>query len=180
MIYDLISGGKILDNFKTKISSIRTGRVNSSVLDNVLVEAYGSHMSIKEIATVTAPEPTQLLITPFDKSLISAIEKAITQSNLGSNPNSDGAGIRLVFPPLTAESRAIKAKEVGKDLEEAKIAVRNQRQDLLKHEKRRQENDEISEDELRGFETDLQKEVDAINKELEVIGKAKEDEIMKI
>jgi ribosome recycling factor len=180
MSYNLLQGIKILENLKTKLSSIRTGRVNSSVLDNILVEAYGAHLHIKELATVTVPEPGQLLITPFDKSVISAIEKALVDNNVGANPNNDGAGIRLIFPPLTEESRAIKAKEVHKVLEEVKISVRNIRQDLLKHKKREHEDDLISEDELKRYENDLQKEVDLVNKELESLAKQKQEEIMKI
>jgi ribosome recycling factor len=178
MSYSLIDGKKIIEHFKQKLSQIRTGRVNASILDHIKVEAYESQMSIIELATVTIPEPAQLLITPFDKGLMKNIEKALVDQNVGANPNSDGAGIRLVFPPLTQETRALKVKEVSKDLEEARIAVRNLRQDELKTKKRELENDEISENEMQRFESDLQKEVDMLNKELEAISKSKEQELL--
>jgi ribosome recycling factor len=180
MSYIMIHGSKVLESFKTKLSSIRTGQVSSRVLDNILVEAYGSHLHVNELATITIPEAGQILITPFDKTIISAIEKALVDSNIGANPNNNGAGIRLIFPPLTQETRILKTKEVYKILEELKISVRNIRQDLLKHKKREYEEDLISEDELKRYESDLQKEVDQLNKELEQISKSKEEEILKI
>ena len=180
MSYNYIQGDKVLDHFKTKLVGIRTGRVNANVLDPINVEAYGANMKIKEIATVTVPEPAQLMITPFDKSLIPSIVAAIQNSNLGVNPNDDGAGVRLAFPPLTEETRKAKTKEVGKELEEARIMLRSMRQDLIKTQKRKKENDEISEDELNRFENNLQKEVDQLNKELQEMAKHKEEEIMTI
>lgn len=177
MNYNLLHAHKHIESFRSKLAVIRAGRVNSSVLDNVLVEAYDSHMHIKELATISIPEPSQIMITPFDKSLLKNLEKAITDSNLGVNPNNDGAGIRLVFPPLTEETRKQKTKEVDAMLEESRIGVRVMRQDTLKEQKHKQENDEISEDELRRFEADLQKEVDSLNKELEDAAKAKKLEI---
>jgi len=176
----LVNANKILEDFRTRLSSIRTGRVNSSVLNNVLVEAYGTKMHINELATVTSPESNQLWITPFDKSLIKAIAQAITESNLGVNPMDDGAGLRLTFPVLTEEARKQRAKEAGKMLEEGRIIARNYRTDLLKDEKRKKENSEITEDDLSRFETDLQKEVDKVNQELEAIVKVKQDELMKM
>jgi ribosome recycling factor len=180
MSYSLIQGSKVLENLKTKLSSIQTGQVNSRVLDNILVEAYGSRLHINELATITVPEAGQILITPFDKNITSAIEKALIDSNVGANPNNNGAGIRLIFPPLTQETRVLKTKEVHKMLEELKISVRNIRQDLLKHKKREYDDDQISEDELKRYESDLQKEVDQLNKDLESQSKSKEEEILKI
>lgn len=180
MSYEIINGSKVREHLQNKLTGIRTGRVNASALDPIEVEAYGTKMKIIELATVTAPEPAQLMITPFDKSMIPNIAKAINNSNLGVNPNDDGAGIRLSFPPLTEETRAIKAKEVGKELEEARIMLRSMRQDLLKAEKRKKENDEISEDDLNRFEKQLQTEVDNLNKELQEMAKKKEEEIMTV
>jgi ribosome recycling factor len=180
MAYNILPAQKIIDSFKKTLSSMRTGRVNATVLENILVDAYGTKMHIHEIATINVPENSQLLITPFDKSLNNGIEKAINDSNLGVNPVNDGAGIRLNFPPLTEETRKLRVKEVYKNLEEARIASRNVRQDLLKTEKNKKENSEISEDELRQFETSLQKEIDNLNKELEEIAKNKEAEILKV
>ncbi len=180
MSYKILPAQKITDSFKKVLSSIRTGRVNSSVLENVVVDAYGSKMHIPEVATINVPEPSQLMITPFDKSLLNVIEKAIRDSNLGVNPVNDGAGIRLVFPPLTEENRKLRVKEINKLLEESKIIVRSTRQDVLKSQKAQKENGDISEDELKRFELDLQKEVDTLNKELESMAEAKQDEILKM
>jgi ribosome recycling factor len=180
MSYNLLPAQKIIDSYKRSLSVMRTGRVNASILENITVEAYGDRMPIQSIATVNVPENAQLLITPFDKSLNNAIEKAIIDANIGVNPVNDGAGIRLIFPPMTEETRKLRVKEVYKDLEESRIAARNTRQDLLRTQKVLKENGNISEDELKRYENDLQKEVDNLNKELEEIAKAKEAEIMKI
>ncbi|NJS41359.1 ribosome recycling factor [Candidatus Gracilibacteria bacterium] len=110
MSYKYLNSDKILEHFHHKLSGIRTGRVNASVLDTILVDVYGSKLTIKELATITMPEPTQLLITPFDKNLIQDIQKAINNSTLGVNPNDDGAGIRLAFPPLTEENKKERLK----------------------------------------------------------------------
>lgn len=177
--YKHLNANGIIENFQKRINSIRTGRVNASVLDDILVDAYGTKMHIKELATVTLPEPSQILITPFDKTVVEKIEKAINDSNLGVNPINDGAGIRLNFPPLTEESRKEKAKEVGSALEEARISVRNNRQEALKVEKHKKEGGEITEDELKDFEEAIQQEVNNLNKELEEVAEQKKKDLMK-
>jgi ribosome recycling factor len=171
---------KITEGFSSHLSSLRTGRVNSSILETIDVEFYGSKMKIKEIATVTMPEPAQLLITTFDKGANKPIIDAINSSNLNVNPIDDGAGIRLNFPPLTEETRKALAKNVSKLLEEVKIIIRNNRQDQLKKIKHQLDAKEISEDLKSSMEKDLQKEVDELNKKVETIAKEKEAEIMKI
>jgi len=175
-----LDSNKILDHFQRQLSVIRTGLVNASVLDHITVVAYGSKMKIVEIAAITKPEPSQLMITPFDKGLISGIAKAIRESNLGINPADDGAGIRLVFPPLTEENRKNRIKEVTIELENTKIVVRNERQSILKQFKQQKEQSEISEDELKKAETEVQKEVEILNAKLEEISKNKEAELMKM
>jgi ribosome recycling factor len=180
MTYIILNATKILDHLHAKLSSIRTGRVNANVLNTLDVEAYGTKMKVFELATVTVPEPAQLMITPFDKTLVKNIATAVQNSNLGVTPQDDGAGVRLNFPPLTEETRLLKTKEVGKELEETRIMLRSVRQDLMKNEKRKKENEEISEDDLKRFETNLQREVDELNKELQEIAKKKEVEIMSI
>jgi len=137
-------------------------------------------MKIVEVATVTIPEPGQLMISPFDKSLLNEIEKGINNSNLGVTPNNDGAGIRLVFPPLTEETRKLKVKELSKYEEESKIEVRTNRQKLVQEQKHLKEAKEITEDDLKDFEVSLQKEVDELNKEIENLISIKETEIMKV
>ncbi len=174
-----INNERIVDFLNHKLSGIHTGRVNSAILETIDVEAYGTKMKINELATVNIPEPTQLLITPFDKSVNSAIAKAITDSNLGVNPVDDGVGIRLNFPPLTEESRKNKVKIVNKLLEEAKVEVRKERQDILKKIKHQKDEGEIGEDEMKRLEDELQKETEKTNKELEDLAKKKEDELMK-
>lgn len=178
--YKHIPAVQIIDRFTKKISSVRTGSVNSSILENVFVEAYGTKMKIEELATITKPEPTQLLITPFDKSVINSMYKAILESNLGVNPVNDGAGLRLNFPPLTEESRKIKVKEIHQLAESAKIELRLARQDVIKEKRKEKEDGLLSESELSSVESDIQKEVDDLNKELELITKNKEQELMKI
>jgi ribosome recycling factor len=175
-----IDQNKIINWFKNQLSQIRTGRVNSSILDNIKVPAWGSYMSVQEVATIKLPEPGQILLTPFDKSLLNALEKAIVDSDLGVNPVNDGAGLRLVFPALTEENRKERAKKVNQLLEEVKITVRSHRHDVLKKLKQDKEDSVISEDELARSEKDLQIEVDSLNKELEVIAKDKIEELMKI
>lgn len=173
---------EILTKLKETLATIRTGSVNSSVLDTieVYVPSYGMNMKISELATVTVPEAMQLMITPFDKKILTNIEKAITDSNLGVNPNNNGAGIRLIFPPMTEDRRkqfCVKVKTFG---DEFKVEVRVARQKLLSEQKKLKENSEISEDELKRFETNLQKEVDNMNGEIDEIVKNKTAEIMKI
>ena len=182
MTYTFLPSDKILTSLKAKLSTVRTGAVNSSILDTieVFVQSYGTNMKIGELATVNIPEPGQLLITPFDKSVLTSIEKAIEDSNLGVNPNNNGAGIRLIFPPMTEETRKLRVKEIEKYEETYKIEVRNFRQDLLKEQKKLKAESLISEDELKRFEQDLQKEVEKINGEIETIIKQKSAELMKI
>jgi ribosome recycling factor len=180
--YKYLHGDKIIEKLVKVLASVRTGRVNSSVLDHVLIHvpAWGGDFKIIELATINITDVSTLMITPFDKSTLSAIEKAILASNLGVNPVNDGAGLRLVFPAMTEENRKAKVKELGQYEEESKIEVRTSRQGLLKTEKAKKEAGEIGEDELKRFENDLQKEVETVNKEIEQMIKQKSEEIMKI
>jgi ribosome recycling factor len=180
MSYSILPATKIIDFFKKHLSTIRSSRVNASILDHIFVEAYGSKMHMHEVATITSPEPSQLMLSPFDKTLIKNISKAISESNLGVNPGDDGAGVRLNFPPMTEDTRKIRIKEVYKYLEDTKVMIRNVRQDLLKTEKHKKENSEISEDDLKRYETSLQKEVDTLQEELKRMAQDKETEMMKI
>lgn len=180
MPYQYLNSTKILDHLHHSLSGIRTGRANSGMLDPIMVEMYGSKMAIKELASISQPEPTQLLISAFDKSANKAIVKAITESNLGINPVDDGIGIRLNFPALTEETRKKLAKSANVLAEEAKVSVRNNRQDILKGWKKEKEESLISEDELKKLETELQKEVDSLNKEIEAVAKKKEEDILKV
>jgi ribosome recycling factor len=180
MNYSYLPGSKLIEILQEKLSSIRTGRINSSILDSITVDAYGSKMHFVELSTITTPEAAQLLITPFDKTVLPAMEKAIIDSNLGVNPVNDGAGLRLVFPPLTEENKKQRVKEIATHLEEVKIMMRSNRQDILKKMKRDKEAGELTEDDLRRQETELQKEVDALNAEFEKVAKEKEEDLMKV
>lgn len=175
-----INNNKIIEHYKKALSVIRTGVVNSSVLDHIIIEAYESKMKIIELATVNKTESSQLVITPFDKSLCSVIAKAITAANIGVNPVDNGAGVILNFPPLTEETRKIKVKDLKKEEELTKITIRQERQNVLTQAKKQKENGEISEDALKKIETEVQKEVDNLNKEVETLTKAKEQELMKL
>jgi ribosome recycling factor len=176
----LLNSSKILEHYNKTLSSIRTGSVNSSVLDNVLVDAYGSKMKIVELATINKPETAKLIINPFDKNLCAPIAKAILDANIGVNPVDNGAGVILNFPPLTQETRKQRVKELKKEEESIKITVRQERQNLISKAKKEKENGELSEDELKRFEQDVQKEVEALNKEIETITKKKEEDLMKL
>jgi ribosome recycling factor len=180
MNYKQLPANKILDHFSNILSGVRSGRANSSVLEPIQVEMYGSKMQIKELATITLPEAATILITPFDKTAIRAISTAISNSNLGVNPIDDGAGVRLVFPPLTEETRKKLAKNISVFVEDAKIQVRNSRQDILKAWKKQKDDNELSEDDIKKLETELQLEVTTINKEIDEKGKKKVEEILKI
>lgn len=170
----------IINYFQNELKSIRTGRINASILDTILVDAYGSQLHIKELATIALPEPSQILITPFDKGVNNAIEKALVDANIGAAPVNDGAGIRLNFPPLTEETRKQRAKEVDKLLETARIQVRQSRQDALKLLEGQKKNGEMGEDDFKRAEIELQKEVEALNKKLEEMASAKQAELMKM
>ncbi len=178
--YNLLTGNEIKDRYQKKLTSIRSNLVNSSILESILVTAYGTKMHIYELATITKPESAQLLITPFDKSLNQAISKAIEDASIGVNPVDDGAGLRLSFPPMTQDDKLKRVKELHKLQEEARVDVRLHRQDLLKDKKKEKEDGLISEDELSSFEKQLQTEVDSINKEIEEMTKEKEVEIMQV
>jgi ribosome recycling factor len=178
--YQYIEGSQIIEKYQRKISGIHTGRVNANILDNLIIEAYGSNLSIKEVATVTIPEPTQLLITPFDKGLISKIAKAITNSNLGVSPEDDGLTVRLRFPPMTTETRLERIKDLHRLKEEFRKQIRIERHDFLKRKKKEKEDSVISENEFNRFEDVLQREVDNLNEELDKMTLVKEAEIMKI
>lgn len=178
--YQFLDGNNILQKYQETISSIRTGRVNSSVLDTLLIEVYGSNLSIKELATITIPEPTQLLITPFDKGIIPKIAKAINNSNLGVNPDDDGNSIRLKFPPMTQETRLERVKDLHKLQEESRKRVRVERHEIMKRKKREKEDSIISENDYNRFEDVLQREVDFLNEKIGEMTTLKEEEIMKI
>ncbi|WP_281829042.1 MULTISPECIES: ribosome recycling factor [Lactobacillus] len=168
---------KSIKVFRKNLASIRAGVANASILDGIQVEYYGAPTPLNQISSVSIPEPRVLLITPYDINSLDDIEHALLASNLGLNPANDGKVIRLVIPQLTGERRQEIAKEVGKEAEEAKIAVRNVRRDVMNSLKRQLKNDEITEDEQRNLEKEVQKVTDDSTKEIDKIADDKRKEI---
>ena len=171
---------KTIAALETEFASIRAGRANASVLDRISVEYYGSMMKINEVAQISSPDPRMLTVSPYDRSLLKEIEKAIQASDLGINPQNDGRAIRLVFPALTEERRRDLAKQVKKYSEDAKVAVRNIRRDAMEKFKAQKKKSEITEDDFKVIEKDMQKLTDDYIKEVERIADEKEKELMEI
>ena len=171
---------KTIAVLKDELSGLRAGRANPALLDKISVDYYGSPTPINQLASVSVPEARLIVIQPWDAKLLSEIEKAIHRSDLGINPNNDGKVIRLVFPVLTEERRKELAKTVKKYGEEAKIAIRSIRRDAIEKFKNQQKNSEITEDDLRSAEKDIQNLTDEYIKSIAKIVENKEKEIMEV
>ncbi len=171
---------KTAEVLSTQFDTVRAGRANAAVLDQIEVDYYGSPTPIRQIAAISSPDPRTLLIQPWDGSTLKLIEKAILTSELGINPQNDGRVIRLVFPQLTEERRKELAKQVRKYGEEAKVAVRNIRRDAMDKFKKEQKKGEITEDDLKDLEKDMQKLTDDYTKEVDKLTAAKEKELFEI
>ena len=185
MIKDIIKNSeekmkKTISVLKSDLSTMKAGRANPTMLDRIQVEYYGSLCPLSQVANVTAPEPRVLMITPWEKSVLKDVEKAILKSDLGLNPSNDGAVIRLIIPELTEETRKNLVKNVKKTGEDAKIAVRSIRRDANEKIKALKKDSDISEDEMKKGEDDVQKKTDTYIKEIDAIITAKEKEIMSI
>ena len=163
-----------------EFGSIRAGRANASLLDRIHVEYYGVETPLNQLSSITIPEARVLLVTPFDKSSIKDIERAINASDLGITPSSDGSVIRLVIPALTEETRRELAKEVKKVGENAKIAIRNIRRDAMDEAKKQEKAKEITEDELKVLEKDIQKVTDDAVKHIDDMTAIKEKELLEV
>ena len=161
-------------------ASYRTGRASPAILDRVHVEYYGVETPITQIANVSVPEPRQLMIQPYEKHMTAAIEKAIMKSDLGINPNNDGTGIRLIFPQMTEDRRKDMVKQVHARTEQGRVAIRNVRRDSNDSIKGLEKKKEISEDEVRGGETKVQKLTDTSIAKADDLGKKKEEELMQV
>ena len=170
---------KAVSVLKSEYDTIRAGRANPHVLDQITVDYYGVPSGIQQVANVSVPEPRMLVIQPWEKSLIKAIEKAILTSDLGINPSNDGSVIRLVFPEMTEERRKELAKDVKKKGEAAKVAVRNIRRDANDAYKKLAKQD-VSEDEVKELEDKIQKSTDKYIKEVDAAVDAKSKEIMTV
>ncbi|MDD6261946.1 MAG: ribosome recycling factor [Clostridiales bacterium] len=171
---------KTIDALSYELSTIRAGRANASVLDKVNVEYYGTPTPINQLASISVPEPRVLMVSPWDPSVLKAVEKAILQSDVGITPVSDGKAIRLSFPPLTEERRRDLAKSVKKYGEESKVTVRNVRRDAMDKYKAMKKKSEITEDDLKIVEKDIQELVDKYVKEIDKVVAAKEKEILEV
>lgn len=171
---------KTLEVLHTDFAAIRTGRATPSLLDKVQVEAWGSAQPIQSVATISVPEPRLITIQPWDKSLISAIEKAIQKSDLGLNPNNDGTVIRLALPQLNEQRRNDLAKQVKKRAEESKVAVRNIRRDADAGLKKLEKDKKLSEDDLRRALDRVQKLTDGLIKQVDEAADRKEKEVKEV
>ena len=167
---------KTVENFEKRLGTVRAGRANPSSLDGVLVEYYGAMTPLKQLATISVPEARQLLIKPFDKSCLGAIEKAILASNLGYNPGNDGETIRIIIPELTEERRKELAKQVKAIAEDSKVSIRNIRHDSIEQVKKC----ELPEDDEKALEKDIQDLVNEYNRKIEAKLKEKEQELLTV
>ncbi|MCI2049642.1 MAG: ribosome recycling factor [Lachnospiraceae bacterium] len=171
---------KGVDFLKTDLQSIRAGRANPHVLDKVRVDYYGTPTPIQQVANVSVPEARIIEIRPWDKNMIKEINRAIQTSDIGINPTTDGATVRLIFPELTEERRKELSKEVNKHGEEAKIAIRNVRRDGNDALKKAEKDEDLPEDELKDLQDELQKLTDKYGKEIDAVVEAKSKEIMTV
>ena len=163
-----------------ELAKIRTGRANPRMFDDVHVEYYGVETPINQVANVSVPEPTQLLIKPYDRSLVQEVERAILAANLGVTPNNEGLQRRIVLPALTMETRYELVKKMKKYGEEAKISIRNFRRDGNDAIKKLEKNSDISEDDSKGYQEDIQELTDKYIAKVDEVVNAKEEDIMHI
>ena len=171
---------KALEHLAEEFDAVRAGRANAKVLDRITVEYYGSETPLNGVATISSPDARTLVISPWDTKLLKDIQKAIQISDLGINPQNDGRVIRLVFPQLTEERRKELAKQVKKYCEDAKVAMRNIRRDGMDYIKKLKKNNEITEDDQKKAEKDLQDLLDKMIKKVDAATAAKEKELMSI
>ena len=169
---------KTIEVVKANFASVRAGRANAGVLDRIFVEYYGTPTPLNQVATISVPEARSLLITPWDRSTLKAIEKAILASDIGINPQNDGAAVRLNFPPLNEERRRELCKQISKMGEESKVALRSIRRDA--NEKLKAKKKELPEDTVKDLEKKVQDLTDKYCKEADKISAAKEKEIMEV
>ena len=172
--------GKTYDNLLAEFGSIRAGRANPHVLDKIQVDYYGTPSALNQVGNISVPESRMIQISPWDKSMLKLIEKAIMTSDLGINPSNDGTNIRLVFPELTQERRKELAKDVKKKADASKVALRNIRRDANDHFKKLGKSHEVSEDEMLDLEDDVQKLLDKSIKEIDKACEEKTKEILTV
>ena len=171
---------KTISVLKQDLNTVRAGRANAALLDQIVVDYYGSPTPVKNLSNISVPDPRTLMITPFDPSSIKAIEKAIMTSNLGINPSNDGRNIRLVIPVVTEERRKELTKVIKKMGEDSKVAVRNSRRDANDTIKKLEKAGELTEDDVKDEQDEVQKMTEKCMKEIDQIVAAKEKELMEI
>ena len=169
---------KTVEALERELAGIRTGRASPALVDRVKVEYYGVPTPLSQLASITAPEARLLIITPWERSLLPQIEKAVLKSELGLTPSSDGHVLRLPIPPLTEERRRDLTKMVGRRVEEGRIAIRNIRRDTLEEFRRKEKEKAISQDEGKRAQVELQKLTDTFLEQLNAVGQSKEKEIL--
>lgn len=171
---------KRINGYAGELKTIRAGRANASILDKVAIDYYGSMTPVAQVGSISAPDARTLVIQPWDGSVLKEIEKAINASDIGISPQNDGKVIRLNFPPLTEERRKELVKQVKKYTEEAKIQIRNARRDAMDDFKKQKKDGDITEDDLKGIEKDVQNLTDKFIKEIDDICADKEKEILEV
>ncbi|MDW7971657.1 MAG: ribosome recycling factor [Thermodesulfovibrio sp.] len=169
-----------LEIFKKDLSTFRTGRASLGILDNIKVEYYGSMVPLNQVATLGIPEPRVITIQPWDQRMISEIEKAIMKSDLGLTPINDGKMIKIVIPPLTEERRKQLVKVVRKRAEEARVAIRNIRRDIIEEIRKNEKEKKLSEDESRKIQEEIQKITNSFIEKIDQALEQKEKEIMEV
>jgi len=171
---------KAVESLKQDIAALRTGRASSALIERITVDYYGTPTPINQVASISVPEARLLVIQPWDRKMLTDIEKAIQKSDLGINPNNDGQVIRLAIPPLNEERRRDMVKTLHKKLDEHKVAIRNVRRDAQDKLRDREKKKEVSEDELKRSTERLQKLTDRYIDEMDKVGKSKELEILEV
>ena len=171
---------KVIENLKSTLDSVRAGRANPAVLSKIQVEYYGTPTPLQQVATISVPDARTLLIQPWDNSILKSIQKAILASVLGINPQNDGRSLRLIFPQLTEERRMELTKQVKKYGEESKVVIRNVRRDAIDKFKKQQKASEITEDDYKQTEKDMQKMTDDFIKKIDGIVDDKNKELMEL
>lgn len=174
------SMSKAITSLKSQLTRVRTGRASASVLDNVTVDYYGSATPVAQVGQISTPEARLLQIQPFDKTIISEIERSIINANLGLTPTNDGNLIRIQFPALTEERRKEQVRDIKKVGEDGKIVIRNARRDGNEKIKKAEKAKEISEDDLKKFQAQVQEVTDKLVKEVDVIIDGKEKELLTV
>ena len=169
-----------LEHLEKEAAKLRTGRANPSLVEDLEVENYGVMTPIKQVANISTPEARQLLVQPWDKSSLEAVEKVITEADLGANISNDGIAVRVAFPPMTEENRVDLVKVLNQKAEEARVTVRNVREEIWKEIQKEEKEGSLTEDEKFTGKDALQEVVDEYNKKIEDMRKKKEEEIMTI